>query len=329
MTSLWTLTSQQLKTSFYVLHPDGFLLEVSSTRIRRRTSLHAAQFPWAWACREACQQFKRPIRFFSANVMRTAVTIHLGYSLGKGRMHGHYNAGGILFGNYRVPQQSGPRQNSLWQGFHSNQDPDRILFGKGSTAIRTQTEFSLARVPQQSGPRQNSLWQGFHSNQDPDRILFGKGSTAISTQTGLFLARVQQQSGPRQDCFWQGFHNNQHPDRIVFGKGSTTICTQTGLFLARFHSNQHPDRIVFGKGSTTIRTQTGLFLARVPQQSGPRRNSVCNSSTRIKIQTGFAYREQYPDRILTGKGYTGINIQTGFWLVRVTQESISRQDSDG
>ena len=153
-----------------------------------------------------------------------SVTINLGYSFGKDCMHGHYNAGGILFGNYRVPQQSGPRQDCFWQGFHSNQDPDRIVFGKGSTAIRT--------------------------------------------QTGLFLARVPQQSGPRQDCFWQGFHNNQEPDRIV--------------------------------------------LARVPQQSGPRRNSVCKSSTRIKIQTGFAYREQYPDRILTGKGYTGINIQTGF-----------------
>ena len=131
--------------------------------------------------------------------MRTAVTIHLGYSLGKGRMHGHYNAGGILFGNYRVPQQSGPRQNSLWQGFHSNQDPDRILFGKGSTAISTQTGLFLARVQQQSGPRHDCFWQGFHNNQDPDRIVFGKGSTAIRTQTEFCL---------------QQFHKNQDSDRV-------------------------------------------------------------------------------------------------------------------
>ena len=104
---------------------------------------------------------KMATRFFSANVMRTAVTIHLGYSFGKGCMHGHYNAGGILFGNYRVPQQSGPRQNSLWQGFHSNQDPDRILFGKGSTGIKMETGLSPASGPRELRPRAESRWPRF------------------------------------------------------------------------------------------------------------------------------------------------------------------------
>ena len=89
---------------------------------------------------------KMATRFFSANVMRTAVTIHLGYSFGKGCMHGHYNAGGILFGNYRVPQQSGPRQNSLWQGFHRNKDGDRTLSSKWSQGTQTQSGIALAKV---------------------------------------------------------------------------------------------------------------------------------------------------------------------------------------
>ena len=71
----------------------------------------------------------------------------------------------------RVPQESISRQDSFWQGFYKvkiqtgfadmYQDPNRFIFGKGSTGIK-------------SG--QDSVCQGFHRNQDRGRILSSKWS---------------------------------------------------------------------------------------------------------------------------------------------------------